>query len=77
MHHRQYIKLTKDYKKAAQLVDKTLGGASIPTKAQILAYDRIHDVLEKARLMKKYISAIREERMGRNIHHQRFFLKSM
>ncbi|KAK0500154.1 hypothetical protein EDD18DRAFT_817462 [Armillaria luteobubalina] len=75
MHHRQYIKLTKKYKKAAQLVNKTLGGASIPTKAEILAYDSIHDVLEKARLMKKYISAIREERMGRSIHHERFFLK--
>ncbi|KAK0223520.1 hypothetical protein IW262DRAFT_1447435 [Armillaria fumosa] len=77
MHHKQYIKLTKKYKKAAQLVDKTLGGASIPTKAKILAYDSIHDILEKARLMKKYISAIREERMGRSIHHQRFFLKAV
>ncbi|KAK0194073.1 hypothetical protein F5146DRAFT_418311 [Armillaria mellea] len=75
MHHKQYIKLTKDYKKAAQLVDKTLGGASIPTKAEISAYDSIHDILEQVRLMKKYISAIRVERTGRNIHHQRFFLK--
>ncbi|PBK75973.1 hypothetical protein ARMSODRAFT_1080127 [Armillaria solidipes] len=75
MHHKQYITLTKKYKKAAQLVDKTLGGASIPTKAEILAYDSIHDLLEKARLMKKYVSAIRVEIEGRKIHHERFFLK--
>ncbi|KAK0480209.1 hypothetical protein IW261DRAFT_1336046 [Armillaria novae-zelandiae] len=74
-HHKQYIKLTKKYKQAAQLVDKTLGGALIPTKPEILAYYSIHDILEKARLMKRYISAIREERSGRKIHHQRFFLK--
>ncbi len=75
MHHKQYITLRKKYKKAAQLVDETLGGALIPTKAEILAYDSIHGLLEKARLMKRYVSAIREERMGRSIHHQRFFLK--
>ncbi|KAK0205056.1 hypothetical protein DFS33DRAFT_727936 [Desarmillaria ectypa] len=75
MHHKQYITLTRKYKKAAQFVDKTLGGTLIPTKEEILSYDNIHDALEKARLMKKYVSAIREERIGREVHHQRFFLK--
>ncbi|KAK0469490.1 uncharacterized protein EV420DRAFT_1258562 [Desarmillaria tabescens] len=75
MHHKQYIKLTKKYKQAAQFVDKTLGEALIPTKEEILSYDSIHDTLEKARLMKKYVSAIRQEKLGREVHHRRLFLK--
>ncbi|KAG7451430.1 uncharacterized protein BT62DRAFT_1071995 [Guyanagaster necrorhizus] len=61
MHHKQYMTLTKKYKKAAQLVYEMLGGAMIPTKAEILLYNSIHNTLEKACLMKKYVSAIREE----------------
>ncbi|KAJ7853261.1 hypothetical protein B0H13DRAFT_2083082 [Mycena leptocephala] len=64
VHHEQYQTMTKRYKQAQKFVDETLGGALIPTKEEILGYTSGPTVLEKARLMKKYVNAIREERTG-------------
>ncbi|KAJ7146613.1 hypothetical protein C8R44DRAFT_973341 [Mycena epipterygia] len=75
VHDEQYRTMTKRYKDAQKFVDETLGGSLIPTKADVLAYTSIPIILAKARLLKKYVNAIREERMGRDIHHKRFFLK--
>ncbi|KAJ7194966.1 hypothetical protein GGX14DRAFT_377441 [Mycena pura] len=75
VHHEQYQTMTKRYKQAQKFVDETLAGALMPTKEEILGYTSLPTVFEKARLMKKYVNAIREERTGREIHHQRFFLK--
>ncbi|KAJ7487083.1 hypothetical protein FB451DRAFT_1228693 [Mycena latifolia] len=75
VHHEQYQTMTRQYKEAQKFVDETLGGALIPTKEEVLAYTSLPAVLDKARLMKNYVNAIREERTGRDIHHTRFFLK--
>ncbi|KAJ7045287.1 hypothetical protein C8F04DRAFT_1068350 [Mycena alexandri] len=75
VHHEQYCTMTKRYKEAQKFVDETFAGALIPTKADILEYTSVSEILEKARLMKKYVNAIRQERTGRDIHHNRFFLK--
>ncbi|KAJ7761211.1 hypothetical protein DFH07DRAFT_424648 [Mycena maculata] len=75
VHHEQYRTMTKRYKEAQKFVDETLNGSLIPTKDEVMAYTSIPIILEKARLMKKYVNAIREERTGRDIHHNRFFLK--
>jgi hypothetical protein len=69
--------MTRRYKEAQAFVDKALLGALIPTKEEVLGYTSLPTVLEKARLMKNYVNAIREERTGRDIHHTRFFLKGM
>ncbi|KAJ6617713.1 hypothetical protein B0H10DRAFT_2176390 [Mycena sp. CBHHK59/15] len=75
VHHEQYLTMTKKYKEAQLIVDETLAGSLLPTKDEVLAYTSVPIILEKARLVKKYVNAIREERMGREIHHTRFFLK--
>ncbi|KAJ7648957.1 hypothetical protein DFH06DRAFT_1208618 [Mycena polygramma] len=75
VHHKQYQTMTGRYKEAQKFVDETLAGAAIPSKEDVQGYTSITTVLEKARLMKKYVNAIREERTGRDIHHHRFFLK--
>ncbi|KAJ7718258.1 hypothetical protein B0H16DRAFT_1609539 [Mycena metata] len=75
VHHEQYCTMTKRYKEAQKFVDETFAGALIPTTAEILEYTSVPEILEKARLMKKYVNAIRQERTGRDIHHNRFFLK--
>ncbi|KAJ6514450.1 hypothetical protein C8R47DRAFT_1173146 [Mycena vitilis] len=75
VHHKQYQTMTGRYKEAQKFVDETIAGATIPSKEDIQGYTSIATVLEKARLMKKYVNAIRVERTGRDIHHERFFLK--
>ncbi|KAJ7189721.1 hypothetical protein GGX14DRAFT_484467, partial [Mycena pura] len=75
VHHKQYVTMTKRYKEAQNFVDNTYSSELIPSKDDILGYTSISTILEKARMMKKYVNAIREERTGREIHHQRFFLK--
>ncbi|KAJ7674352.1 hypothetical protein B0H17DRAFT_1161752 [Mycena rosella] len=75
VHHEQYRTMTKRYKEAQKFVDDTLAGALIPSKEDVLTYTSIPTIMEKARLLKKYVIAIREERTGREIHHNRFFLK--
>ncbi|KAJ7511581.1 hypothetical protein B0H11DRAFT_1700199 [Mycena galericulata] len=75
VHHEQYQTMTRRYKEAQKFVDETLAGALIPTKEEVSGYTSIPTILEKARLMKKYVNAIREERTGRDIHHNRFFMK--
>src|ERR1700761_8320361 len=77
VHHKQYVTMTKRYKEAQKFVDNTYSSELIPFKDDILGYTSISTILEKARMMKKYDNAIREERTGREIHHQRFFLKGM
>ncbi|KAJ7018731.1 hypothetical protein C8F04DRAFT_1198586 [Mycena alexandri] len=75
MHHEQYRTMTKRYKEAQKFVDETFAGALIPSKEDVQNYTSIPKILEQARLVKKYVNAIREERAGRDIHHKRFFLK--
>jgi hypothetical protein len=65
----------KKYKEAAKLVDDIKEGHSIPTPAQIAGYSKVGLTLEKARFMRQYVEAIRVERVGRDIHGRRFFLK--
>ncbi|KAJ7796356.1 hypothetical protein B0H14DRAFT_2915495 [Mycena olivaceomarginata] len=72
VHHEQYQTMTRRYKEAQAFVDKTL---LIPTNEEVLGYTSLPTVLEKARLVKNYVNAIREEHTGRDIHHTRFFLK--
>ncbi|KAJ7023110.1 hypothetical protein C8F04DRAFT_970505 [Mycena alexandri] len=75
MHHEQYRTMTKRYKEAQKFVDDTFAGALMPSKEDVQNYTSIPTILEQARLVKKYVNAIREERAGRDIHHKRFFLK--
>ncbi|KAJ6616393.1 hypothetical protein B0H10DRAFT_2037791 [Mycena sp. CBHHK59/15] len=75
VHHEQYCTMTKRYKETQKFVDDTFSSALVPTKEDIEGYASISTILEKARMMKKYVNAIREERTGRDIHHRRFFLK--
>lgn len=77
VHHKQYQTMTKRYKEAQKFVDETLAGALIPTKEEALGYTSVSTILEKARLLKKYVNAIREERTGREIHHKRFLMKGV
>ena len=76
-HDGQYRNMTKKYKDASKIVDEMQMGSNIPTKAEILRYTDFHSTLQKARWMRKYVEAIRVEKNGREIHHRRFFLKSM
>ncbi|KAF8177823.1 hypothetical protein K438DRAFT_1726697 [Mycena galopus ATCC 62051] len=75
VHHEQYRTMTKRYKEAQKFVDDTFSSSLIPTKEDILDYTSVSTILEKARMMKQYVNAIREERAGREIHHGRFFMK--
>lgn len=75
VHHEQYRAMTERYKEAQKFVDDTFSSSLIPTKEDILGYTSVSTILEKARMMKKYVNAIREERAGREIHHGRFFMK--
>jgi hypothetical protein len=77
VHHGQYQTMTKKYKEAQKFVDETLAGALIPSKEDVLGYTSVPAILEKARLLKRYVNAIRDERTGREIHHNRFFMKGM
>jgi hypothetical protein len=74
-HQAQYVKMYKKYKDAAKVVDDIKRGGSIPTKEQLSRYTDVEVPLEKARFMRKYVEAIRVEKMGRDIHSRRFFLK--
>ncbi|KAJ7856986.1 hypothetical protein B0H14DRAFT_2578619 [Mycena olivaceomarginata] len=64
VHHEQYRTMAKRYKEAQKFVDETLAGALIPTKEDIRGYKSIPTILEKARLMKKYVNAIRMHDVG-------------
>jgi hypothetical protein len=76
IHQSQYVTMYKKYKDAAKIVDDMKQGGKIPTKDQIERSIDHSAILEKSRLIKKYIEAIRVERTGREIHGNRFFLKS-
>lgn len=75
-HQSQYRKLYTKYKAAAKIVDDTKKGREIPTKGRIQEYTDLGSTLKKARWMREYLEAIRVEKMGREIHGKRFFLKS-
>jgi hypothetical protein len=75
-HYGQYCTMTKRYKDASKIVDDMRKGSNIPTKAEISSYTDFHSAMQKARWMRQYVEAIRVEKTGRKIHHQRFFLKS-
>ena len=74
-HQSQYVKMYKKYKDAEKVVDGIKQGGSIPTLEQIARYSEVGIPLEKARYMRQYIEAIRVEKIGRDIHSKRFFLK--
>ncbi|KAJ7067304.1 hypothetical protein C8F01DRAFT_1051765 [Mycena amicta] len=74
VHAGQYRKMTASYKAAQKFVDSTFD-AALPTKDAVSAETSIPILLDHARMVKKYVNAIREERTGRDIHHKRFFLK--
>lgn len=75
VHHQQYRTLHKKYKDASKVVDDVKDGTELPTKEQIGRYTDWHAALEKARWVRKYLEAIRVEKVGREIHQKRFFLK--
>lgn len=75
IHHGQYCKLTKRYKDASKVVDEIWTGRTLPTKAGIETYQDYRSTLDEARIMRRYLEAIRVEKRGREIHHRRFFLK--
>lgn len=76
-HDGQYRSMTKKYKDASNIVDEIRKGSNIPTKAEISRYTDFHSALQKAHWMRRYVEAIRVEKTGREMHHRRFFLKSM
>lgn len=63
----------KKYKDASKIVDELKN--EIPDQAQIDQYNEVSSLLKKARMIKKYVEAIRVERTGRLLHQTRFFLK--
>jgi len=76
VHHAQYRTMYKKYKDASKVVDEIKQGGEIPSKDAIGRYKSVSQLLEKSRLVRKYVEAIRIERTGRDIHSRRFFLKS-
>ncbi len=75
VHHDQYVTMYKKYKDASKVVDEIKQGQELPTTQQINRYSDWHTPLDKARWVRKYLEAIREERTGRDLHSRRFFLK--
>lgn len=75
VHHDQYVTMYKKYKDAAKVVDQIKHGQELPKTEQINRYTDRHTPLDKARWVRKYLEAIREERTGRDLHSRRFFLK--
>lgn len=64
----------KKYKDASKIVDELKNG--IPDQEQIdQYYNDVSSPLKKARMIKKYVEAVRVERTGRLLHQTRFFLK--
>ena len=74
-HHQQYILMYKKYKDAGKIVDGLKN--DIPDEEQIKQYKDVSSSVKKARMIRKYVEAIRVERTGRQIHQSRFFLKGM
>lgn len=72
-HQAQYRKMYKKYKDASKIVDELKN--DIPDQAQIDQYNDVSSLLKKARMIRKYVEAIRVERTGRRLHQTRFFLK--
>ncbi|KAK7036700.1 hypothetical protein VNI00_011365 [Paramarasmius palmivorus] len=76
-HHEQYCALTKAYKEASDIVNEILGpNDALPTRSEISQYNDYDATMEKARWVRQYVEAIREEIVGRKLHHRRFFLKN-
>lgn len=74
LHHSQYCKLTQKYKEASKAVDQILSNG-IPSKESINKYKDIDRTKKAAGQIRRYLEALRVERMGRDLHHRRFFLK--
>ena len=72
-HQAQYRTMYKKYKDASKIVDELKN--DIPDQAQIDQYNDVSSPLKKARMIKKYVEAVRVERTGRLLHQARFFLK--
>ena len=76
VHQKQYRKLCGKYKDASKVVDEIRKGGQMPSKDDIARYTSVPQLLEKSRLVRKFVEANRIERTGRGIHGRRFFLKS-
>jgi hypothetical protein len=72
-HQAQYRTMYKKYKDASKIVDELKN--DIPDQAKIDQYNDVSSSLKKARMVKKYVEAVRVERTGRLLHQTRFFLK--
>ena len=72
-HQAQYRTMYKKYKDAAKIVDEFKN--DIPDQAQIDQFNDVSSLLKKARMIRKYVEAVRVERTGRMLHQTRFFLK--
>ena len=72
-HQAQYRTMYKKYKDASKIVDELKN--DIPDQAQIDQYIDVSSLLKKARMIRKYVEAVRVERTGRLLHQTRFFLK--
>ena len=72
-HQAQYRTMYKKYKDASKMVDELKN--DIPDQAQIDQYKDVSSLLKKARMIRKYVEAIRVEMTGRLLHQTRFFLK--
>lgn len=75
IHQGQYSKLYQRYSDASKVVDEVLEGSIIPNQAEISAYTDFSSSLNKARWIRRYVESIRVERIGRELHQKRFFLK--
>lgn len=63
------------YKDASKVVDQIKQNKTLPTKQQVEKDLEIRSILENARWVRQYLEAIRVEKVGRDIHSRRFFLK--
>ncbi|CCM00509.1 uncharacterized protein FIBRA_02543 [Fibroporia radiculosa] len=75
-HQKQHRTMCKRYKEAAKIVDE-MQTAGIPLLKQIASYDDLDVAKKKAKLMRQFVEAVRVERIGRETHHKRFFLKNI
>ncbi|KAI0046038.1 hypothetical protein FA95DRAFT_1607254 [Auriscalpium vulgare] len=74
VHYKEYVEMTKAYKDASDAVD-ALDVQGLLEDTRILESDDYDALKKTARRIQGYVEAIRVEKKGREIHHERFFLK--
>lgn len=75
IHHGQFRILYRRYTDAASIVDKMNKDRLLPTHEEIMGYTDWRAALEKGRLVRQYIDAVRVETEGRHLHAGRFGLE--